>query len=121
MTDLTKWVVVPVDPTEEMLSAFTPMKLNATVSADGGIAERIYQNWAHWQWADVLFARPTGPDVPVLIDAGELEQMKHAIAKYKAAMDALYNHNTTTRQAVIEHFGVCHPKIALDIDKESGE
>jgi hypothetical protein len=36
-----------------------------------------------------------------------------ALAKYRVAMDALYNHNEAVRAAVIQYFGTLHPQAAL--------
>jgi hypothetical protein len=44
--------------------------------------------------------------------------MVEALEKYKTAMDALYNHNSATRAAVVQHFGTLHPIAALASVKE---
>lgn len=64
MPVVSAWVVVPVEPTLDMCSVARTEHGLLLISE----ARRIYKS--------AVSARPTGPDVPLLIDASELEMFK---------------------------------------------
>lgn len=81
MTDLAKWVVVPVEPAQEMLwreeAPFEPWRVCKKCGTETGMSKNSQTKF----WNAMLAARPTGPDVPVLIDAGELERLRAGVKR----------------------------------------
>lgn len=58
-------------------------------------------------WAPRVRERLVGPTECVI----PVQVLKH----YRDAIDAIYNHNIASRQAVIERFGRYHPGIVLEV------